>query len=75
MKAANLLVMTNDKPSDLHEDDLAVEIEDEYDPMLPNSYEQVLKERRAEREKQREEEVQYSTMYNAHLLIMMFSVG
>ena len=57
MKAPDLFVTTNVKPSDLHGDDLAVEIEDEYDPLLPNSYEQVLKERRAEREKQREEEV------------------
>ena len=36
-----------------------MEIEDEYDPMIPNSYELVLKERRAEREKEREEEVLY----------------
>lgn len=57
VKAPDLFVTTNVKPSDLHGDDLAVEIEDEYDPLLPNSYEQVLKERRAEREKQREEEV------------------
>ena len=57
MKAPDLFVTTNVKLSDLHGDDLAVEIEDEYDPLLPNSYEQVLKERRAEREKQREEEV------------------
>lgn len=54
---ASVTVSTSVKPSDLYEDDLAVEIEDEYDPMLPNSYEEVLKERRAEREKQREEEV------------------
>ena len=64
MKAPGLFVTTNVKPSDLHGDDLAVEIEDEYDPLLPNSYEQVLKERRAEREKQREEEVRtYMYMY------------
>ena len=56
MKAPDLFTAIV-KPSDLHEDDLAMEIEDEYDPLLPNSYEQVLKERRAEREKQREEEV------------------
>ena len=58
-KAAVLSVPANVKPSDLHEDDLAMEIEDEYDPMIPNSYELVLKERRAEREKEREEEVLY----------------
>ena len=57
MKAPDLFVATNITPSDLHGDDLAMEIEDEYDPLLPNSYEQVLKERRTEREKQREEEV------------------
>ena len=58
-------VPANVKPSDLHEDDLAMEIEDEYDPMIPNSYELVLKERRAEREKEREEEVliNYSYMH------------
>ena len=57
MKVAAQSISANVKPSDLHEDDLAMEIEDEYDPMIPNSYEQVLKERRAEREKIREEEV------------------
>lgn len=38
-------------------DDLAIEIEDEYNPMLPNSYEKIVRERREEREKIREEEV------------------
>ena len=57
IKSAALSNLTSVKPSDLHEDDLAIEIEDEYDPMIPNSYELVLKERRAEREKTREEEV------------------
>jgi glycerate-2-kinase len=66
VKAPDLFVTTNVKLSDLHGDDLAVEIEDEYDPLLPNSYEQVLKERRAEREKQREEEV---CTYNVHYII------
>ena len=42
-------------PMELLEDNLAVEIEDEYDPMVPNSYEQVLNERREERAKAREE--------------------
>lgn len=63
-KAAALSVPASVKPSDLHEDDLAMEIEDEYDPMIPNSYELVLKERRAEREKEREEEVLYSLSLN-----------
>ena len=57
------------KPSDLHEDDLAREIEDEYDPMIPNSYEQVLKERRAEREKIREEEVHVHESLKLHLAL------
>ena len=38
-------------------DDLAMEIEDEYNPMIPNSYEKVVRERREEHEKIREEEV------------------
>lgn len=42
---------------ELLEDDLAVEIEDEYDPMVPNNYEMVLKERKEQQEKAREEQV------------------
>ena len=38
-------------------DDLAMEIEDEYNPMIPNNYEKVVRERREEHEKIREEEV------------------
>ena len=38
-------------------DDLAIEIEDEYNPMLPNSYERVIRERREEHDRIREEEV------------------
>ena len=38
-------------------DDLAVEIEDEYNPMLPNNYEKVIRERREEHDRIREEEV------------------
>lgn len=33
-------------PMELLEDDLAMEIADEYDPMLPNSYEQILNQRK-----------------------------
>ena len=44
-----------------------MEIEDEYDPMIPNSFELVLKERRAEREKEREEEVLHSLLLNWEL--------
>ena len=42
---------------ELLEDDLAVEIEDEYDPMVPNNYEMILKERKEQQEKAREEQV------------------
>ena len=56
-KAGASSISENVKPEDLYEDDLAVEIENEYDPTIPNSYEQVLKERRSERDKVREEEV------------------
>ena len=42
---------------DLFDDDLAIEIEDEYNPMLPNSYEKVIRERREEHDRIREEEV------------------
>lgn len=40
-------------------DDLAVEIEDEYNPMLPNNYEKVVRERREEHERIREAEVTF----------------
>lgn len=40
----------------LFADDLAVEIEDEYNPMIPNSYERVVRERKDEHERIREEE-------------------
>ena len=46
-----------EQPVELLEDDLAVEIEDEYDPMVPNNYEMVLKERKEQQEKAREEQV------------------
>lgn len=38
-------------------DDLAVEIEDEYNPMIPNNYEKVIRERREEHDRIRETEV------------------
>lgn len=37
-------------------DDLAVEIEDEYNPMIPNSYERVIRDRREEHDRIREAE-------------------
>ena len=46
-----------EQPVELLEDDLAMEIEDEYDPMVPNNYEMVLKERKEQQEKAREEQV------------------
>lgn len=46
-----------DDSSKLLADDLAIEIEDEYNPMLPNSYEKVVRERREEHDRIREEEV------------------
>ena len=54
-------------------DDLAVEIEDEYNPMLPNSYEQVVRERKEEREKLREEEVLDTVLqYNRYVVYIFF---
>ena len=47
-------------PSELTEDDLAVELVDEYDPLMPNNYELVLKERKEQEEKARDEEVSMS---------------
>jgi hypothetical protein len=40
-------------------DDLAVEIEDEYDPMVPNNYEKVIRDRKEEHDRIREEEVMW----------------
>ncbi len=45
------------EPSELFEDDLAVELMDEYDPLVPNNYELILRERREKREQEKEEEV------------------
>lgn len=45
-----------EQPVELLEDDLAMEIEDEYDPMVPNNYEMIVKERREQQEKAREEQ-------------------
>ena len=45
--------------ADLGEDDLVVEIVDEYDPLVPNNYELIIRERREQQEKARDEEVNY----------------
>ena len=42
---------------DLLGDDLAIEIQDEYDPLTPNSYEKITQERRDKQDKIREEDV------------------
>ena len=49
---------TEPTPSgELWEDDLAGQIHNEYDPMIPNNYEAIVKQRKSEQEKAREEEV------------------
>lgn len=50
-------------PSELLEDDLAVELVDEYDPLMPNNYELIIKERREQEEKARDEEVHIMFMH------------
>ena len=52
------IIQTQFDTSRLQADDLAVEIDDEYNPMLPNSYERVVRERKEEHDRIREEEVQ-----------------
>ncbi len=41
----------------LIENDLAIELQDEYDPLAPNNYESIYQERKVKQEKVREEEV------------------
>lgn len=41
---------------DFMEDDLALELQDEYDPLVPNNYELIYQERKAKQDKIREEE-------------------
>lgn len=43
-------------PVELWEDDLAGKIQNEYDPMVPNNYEQIMRQKRAE-ERGRDSEV------------------
>lgn len=43
-------------PNELWEDDLAGKIQNEYDPMVPNNYEMIMKQKRAE-ERGKENEV------------------
>ncbi len=42
---------------DFIENDLAIELQDEYDPLAPNNYESIYQERKVKQEKVREEEV------------------
>ncbi len=42
---------------DFIENDLAIELQDEYDPLTPNNYESIYQERKVKQEKVREEEV------------------
>lgn len=44
---------------DFIENDLAIELQDEYDPLAPNNYESIYQERKVKQEKVREEEVSY----------------
>ena len=52
----HVVVKPNDL-ADLGEDDLVVEIVDEYDPLVPNNYEVIVRERREQQDKARDEEV------------------
>ncbi len=42
---------------ELLDDDLAIEIDDEYNPMIPNNYDRIVRERREEHDRIREEDV------------------
>ena len=53
-------------PVELWEDDLAGKIQNEYDPMIPNNYEMIVKQKRA-KERSRDSEV--STPFITHLCI------
>ena len=44
--------------TELWEDDLAGKVQNEYDPMVPNNYEMIMKQKRAE-EKRKENEVRF----------------
>lgn len=45
------------EPAELLEDDLAMEVVNEYDPLVPNNYELIVKERKEQQDKTRQEEV------------------
>lgn len=51
-------------------DDLAIEIEDEYNPMIPNNYEKVVRERREEHDRIREEEVIYCLLRQTSNIVL-----
>ena len=42
---------------ELWEDDLAGQIQNEYDPMIPNNYEAIVRQRKSEQDRARDEEV------------------
>lgn len=46
---------------ELWEDDLAGQIQNEYDPMIPNNYEAIVRQRKSEQDRARDEEVRYMT--------------
>ena len=50
-------------PTELWEDDLAGKIQNEYDPMVPNNYEMIMKQKRAE-ERSKENEVYTTVEYS-----------
>ena len=58
----HVVVKPNDL-ADLGEDDLVVEIMDEYDPLVPNNYEVIVRERREQQDKARDEEVKIKSWY------------
>lgn len=57
MKQVGVVIQPEYDGHGLLEDDLAIEIEDEYNPLVPNSYDKVIRERREEHDRIREEEV------------------
>ena len=62
--------MESTGPTELWEDDLAGRIQNEYDPMVPNNYEMIVKQKRAE-ERSRDNEVS-SSLLLAHNIVMSY---
>lgn len=59
-------------PMELLEDDLAMEIADEYDPMVPNSYEQILNQRK---EIEAKKEMEVCTLQSLSFCLMVEQHG